>query len=135
MSVGGGLRRFCRALLALEGWTPRNDALMEAVVKHVRTTRHPCVVACDANVDLRELRPGLWFKEERMFIEAPHEDVSIRRSTGSKGELIERACDFVIVSKNLQGQKKNMLWIILSSGRTKAVTFQVEKSSEVQVVR
>ena len=34
-----------------EGWTPRNGALMEAVVKQARTTRHPWLVACDTNID------------------------------------------------------------------------------------
>ena len=32
-----------------EGWTPRNEALLEAVLKQARTTRHPWFIACDAN--------------------------------------------------------------------------------------
>ena len=32
-------------------WTPRNEALMEAVVKQARLQGHPWFAACDANVD------------------------------------------------------------------------------------
>ena len=37
---------------------------MEAVVKQARTTRHPWLVASDANLDAGDFRRGLWFKEE-----------------------------------------------------------------------
>ena len=37
-----------------EGWTPRDEALMEA-----RTTRHPWLVACDDNMDPKDFRRGL----------------------------------------------------------------------------
>ena len=33
-----------------EGWTSRHEALLEAVVKQVRATRHPWLIACDANM-------------------------------------------------------------------------------------
>ena len=36
-------------LLALS-WTPRNEALPKAVLKQARTTRHPWLMACDANM-------------------------------------------------------------------------------------
>ena len=34
--------------------TPRSEALMDAVVKQARTTRHPTLVAFDANMDTRD---------------------------------------------------------------------------------
>ena len=33
-----------------EGWTPRNEALLEAVLKQAKTTRHPWLIACGANM-------------------------------------------------------------------------------------
>ena len=42
-----------------EGWKPRNEALMEAVVLQARTTRRPWWVACDAS---------LWFKQKCMLL-------------------------------------------------------------------
>ena len=36
--------------LTSEGWTPRNEALLEAVLKQARTTRDPWLIACDANM-------------------------------------------------------------------------------------
>ena len=51
--VGECQRRFAWFLFFWhsEGWTPRNDALTEAVVKQARTTRHPSLVAGDASMD------------------------------------------------------------------------------------
>ena len=53
------------------GWTNRNEALMETVVKQARTTRHPSLVACGANMNPRDFTKGAWFKDRSMFIEAP----------------------------------------------------------------
>ena len=44
-----------------EVWIPRNEALLEAVVKQARATRHP------------------WFQSRHMFIKAPGQ---IKRSNG-----------------------------------------------------
>ena len=82
-----------------EGWAPRNE------VKQVRTTRHLWLVACDATLDLKDFRTSLWFKEKCMFIEAPEEGTSTRRSTGPKGELNERTYDYDIASRSLQRQR------------------------------
>ena len=40
---------FCRVLVTLR--RVDTEALMEAVVKKARTTRHPWLVACDAKLD------------------------------------------------------------------------------------
>ena len=61
---------------------------MEAVVKQARTTRHPSLVACDANMN--PVEKSLWLKEQRMFMNAPEDGTSAFRSTGPHGELIER---------------------------------------------
>ena len=39
-----------------EGWTARNEALLGPVVKQVQATRHPWVIACDANMWSRRFR-------------------------------------------------------------------------------
>ena len=39
----------------VEGWTPRNEALFGAVVKQAKVTRHPWLVACDANMCPKDL--------------------------------------------------------------------------------
>ena len=41
VNVRGGLRIFSVYFWHSEGWTPRNEALVEAVLKRART-RHPC---------------------------------------------------------------------------------------------
>ena len=49
VNVRGGLRVFSVYFWHSEGWTPRNEALLEAVLKQARKTRHPWLTACDAN--------------------------------------------------------------------------------------
>ena len=71
VNVRGGMRVFSFYLWHSEGWTPRNEALMDAVVKQVRITRHPWLTACDANMCPEDFRKSLWLKSRHMFIEAP----------------------------------------------------------------
>ena len=59
-----------------EGWTPRKEALMGAVVKQARTTRHLWVVAGDAKMNPEDAKKSFWFKEMCMFREAPEEGMS-----------------------------------------------------------
>ena len=47
VNIKGGLRVVC--FFHSGGWTPRNEALHEAVVKQAKTTRHPWLEAGDAN--------------------------------------------------------------------------------------
>ena len=57
VNVRGGMRVLAVHFWHSEGWTPRSEALMEAVVKHARTTRYPWLVACDANRNPVDLVP------------------------------------------------------------------------------
>ena len=50
-----------------EGWTRVNEAPMEAVVKQARTTRHPWLVAGDANMNPKDFKKSLWCKSRHMF--------------------------------------------------------------------
>ena len=43
---------------------------MKAVVK-AKTTRHPWLVACDANIDLKDCQKMLEIEETCMLVEAP----------------------------------------------------------------
>ena len=46
-----------------EGWTPRNETLLEAVVKRARTTKHPWLIACDANMSPEDLEMNVALKQ------------------------------------------------------------------------
>ena len=98
------MRVFAVYIWHSEGWTPRNEALMEAVVKQARTAWHPWLIACDANVCPEDFKKSLLFKSRHMFIEAP--GVSTRK--GPNGEFVERTYDHVIASHSLQGKIKDM---------------------------
>ena len=91
-----------------EGWTPRNEALVEAVVKQARTARHLRLVARDANMSPVDLKESLWYKSRDMFIKAPEQGISICRSKGTNGELIKRTHDSVVASQSLMDKMKNM---------------------------
>ena len=49
-NVRGGRRVISVYFWQSEGWTPRNETLLEAVSKRARVIRHLWVVACDADV-------------------------------------------------------------------------------------
>ena len=55
VNVRGGLLIFSVYFWHSEGWTPRNDALLEGVLKRVRTTKHPWLIACDAIMSPEDL--------------------------------------------------------------------------------
>ena len=80
-----------------EGWTPRNEALLEAVLKQARTTRHPWTIARDANMCPEDSEKSLRFQREQMHVVAPKE-ASTCRSKGPKDVWVERTCDYVVAS-------------------------------------
>ena len=65
VKVRGGLRVFSVYFWHSEGSTPRNEALLEAVVKQADTTGHPLLVVCDANVCPEDFEKSLWFQRSR----------------------------------------------------------------------
>ena len=78
VNVRGGLRVFSVYFWHSEGWTPRNEALLEAVMKRARTTGYPCLIACDANMCPEDFEKSLW-----MHVVVPKE-ASTCRSKGPK---------------------------------------------------
>ena len=67
-----------------EAWTPRNVALLVAVMKRVKVTTHHWSIACDANMCPEDFEKSLWFQKEQLCVVAPKE-ASTCRSKGSKG--------------------------------------------------
>ena len=76
----------------------------EAVVKQVKATRHPWLIACDANTSPEYFGKSFSFQSGQMFKEAPKKKVATCRSRGPQGEWIEWTYDCVIAS---QSQKQN----------------------------
>ena len=114
-----------------EGWTPRNEALMDAEVKQARTTRHPWLIACDANMCPEDSGKIVRFQSRRMFIKAPGEEVSTTRSKGLHGELFERTYCCVIASHSLQEMLRNVEVVEdFESRPLKAVTFLAERETK-----
>ena len=78
----------------------------------------------------------LWSKEVCMFIEAAEAGISTWRSTGPKGELIERTYDYVMASRSSHGKIKNMEVVEDFESRPhKAVTFWMGRDMEIQEVQ
>ena len=67
------MRVFSEYFWHSKGWTPRNEALLEAVVKQVKDSRRPWLIGCDANMSPEDLRKVWGFKGGQMFVEAPKE--------------------------------------------------------------
>ena len=50
VNVRGGMNIFAAHFWHAEGWTPRKEAILEAVLEGARVTKHPWLLACDANI-------------------------------------------------------------------------------------
>ena len=92
--VHGGMRMFAAYSWHTEGWSPRNEAILEAVPKRARTTKHPWLIACDANMCPEDFEKSLWFRKDRMHVIAP-DGVSTCRSRSAKGDWVEKVYDYV----------------------------------------
>ena len=128
----GGLRVFSMHFWHSEGWTPRSEALLEAVLKQARTTRHTWLIACDANMCPEDFEKGLWFQRELMHVVAPKE-ASTCRTKGPKDVWIERTYDHVIACNSLKGKISQMKVVEDFESRPhKAVSFVVEGEKEIR---
>ena len=65
VNVRGGLCVFTVHFWHSEGWTLRNEALLEAVLKRTRTSKHPWLIACDANMSPEDFEKSLWFRKDQ----------------------------------------------------------------------
>ena len=113
-----------------EGWTPRNEVLLEAVLQRARVTSHPWLMAFDAYMSPVEFQKSLWFQRNQMHVVAP-EKASTCRSNGTKGEWIETNYDPVIAWSK---KKMSQLEVVenFESSLHKAVSFFVEREKEMQ---
>ena len=54
-----------------EGWSPNNEAILVAVLKRAKTTKHPWLIACDATMNAEDFEKSLWFRKDQMHVIAP----------------------------------------------------------------
>ena len=73
VNVRGGLRVFSVYFWHSEGWTSRNEALLEAVVRQAKVTRHLWLIVCDAITCPEDFEKSLWLQREQMYKVAPKE--------------------------------------------------------------
>ena len=107
VNVRGGLRTFLVYFWHSEGWTPRNEVILETVLKRARTTKHPWLIACDATMSPEDFEKSFWFRKDQMHVIAP-EGVSTCRSTNAKREWVEKVYDYVIACNSLKGKISKM---------------------------
>ena len=133
-NVRGGVRVFAMYSLHSEGWTPRSETLVEAVVEHARTAGHPSLVTCYANVTSEGLKKSLWSKERCMFTEVPEERMSTCRSKGPCGEMIERNVSIRHCQSKFARKNTKDMDVVenFESRPRKAVTFLVDRDGEIQ---
>ena len=100
---------------------------MEAVLRRTRTTKHPWLIARDANMTPEDFERILWFRNDRMHVIAP-EGVSTCRSRSAKGEWEEKVYDYVTACSSPEGTILDMQLIEDFESRPhQAVTFIVER--------
>ena len=132
MNVRGGLRIFSVYFWHSEGWTSRNETLLEAVLKRTLTTKHPWLIACDASMSPEDFEKSFWFRKDQMHVTTP-EGGSTCRSKNAKGECVEKVFDSVVACSSLKGIISDMKVIEDFESRPhKVVTFGVERGKERQ---
>ena len=110
--------------------TPRNETLLEAVLKRARVTRRPWRMACDANMCPEDFKKSLWYEKSQKKVVAL-EKASTCRSKGSNGEWIEKVCDYVVACDSIQGRITQIEVVGDFECRPhKAVSFVVERGKE-----
>ena len=91
VNVRGGLRVFSVYFWHSEGWTPRYEALLEPVLKHASMSRHPWLVACDANMCPEDFEKSFCFQSEEMCVvfrkKRRHADKKAQKMCGSKDRM------------------------------------------------
>ena len=88
-----------------EGWTPRNEALLEAVVKQAQTTRHPWLAAGDAKHVPRRRREEPVVSKESDAGSGSGRSVHMQVKS-AQGEWIERTNDCVIACNSLREKSR-----------------------------
>ena len=73
----------------------------EAVLQRTRTTKHPWLITCDADMSPEDFEKSLWFQRVRILAPA---GVSTCRSKNVKGEWVEKVHDYVIACSSLKGR-------------------------------
>ena len=68
VNVRGRFRIFSVYFWHSEGWSSRNEALMEAVLKRTRITKHLRLTACDADMSPEDFEKSLWFGKDQMHV-------------------------------------------------------------------
>ena len=74
-------------------------------MQRARITRHPWLVACDANISPVDFEKGLWFRKDRMHLP---EKASPCRSKSAKGEWVEKVYDSLIACDSLKRKISQM---------------------------
>ena len=64
------MKVFFGILLALGRMDTKKRCLLEAMLKPVRITKHPWLVACDADMSPADFEKSLWFQRNRMHVVA-----------------------------------------------------------------
>ena len=76
-------------------------------MKRSRTTKHPWLLACDADMSPEDSVKSLWFRKDQMHVIAP-EGVSTCRSKNVKGYWVEKVYDYVIACSSPEGKNSDM---------------------------
>ena len=105
MNCKGGLQSFAVYFWHSEGWTARNEALLETVILRIRDTQYPWLMACDANMEPNAFVQGRWFDGRTMVIRVAAADVSKWRSRRLEEVDVERRYDYVVACKGLHVKK------------------------------
>ena len=99
-------------------------------LKRTRTTRHPWLIACDANVFPEDFEGGLLFQREQMHVVVPKEAYTCR----SKGPKVNGLKESMITSLRVAVSKERSCrwrwWMILNQDQSSVFCGQKRKGGK-----
>ena len=95
----------CSILLAHGGMVPKNETVLEAVLKRARATKHPWLIACDADMSPEDFETSLCFRKGEMHVTAPEGVSTCRSKKGAKGAWVDKVYEYAIACNSSQEQR------------------------------
>ena len=115
---------------------PRNEALMEAVVKQVKTTRHPWLTACHAKMCPEDFKKSFDFKTDTCFLRRQEKSLQLADPEARIACLLRELT--IMLSPVIAFMERSRIWTRWKGSNQdphKTVTFLVERDKEFQVLR
>ena len=87
------------------------------MLKRARATKHPWLIACDADMSPEDFETSLCFRKGEMHVTAPEGVSTCRSKKGAKGAWVDKVYEYAIACNSSQEQRMPKVLPGYSGGR------------------